>query len=300
MFYYTAYSLNIASEILLPGFLKREGGRTNVTVSKVDSALSTDYQSSRIIADRVGKDTIIYTCPYGGLKYEIRYGKEVIVRSGKKNQSDLVRLPLYGFAIATILHQNNYFVLHASAVEIQGKAVVVIGGKAQGKSTLITALVNRGHRLISDDVTALTVRAGKIVALPGIPCIKVWPDTLLSLGIDPQKHPQLYTDSIKRNYFVVAGAYCQSERELGAILVLDHDELLELHTLGAIEKMLWLSGGWYCARFQDTFTSKEKRRMFAICSYFARRVKMAKLKRPSDLDLLGRTCDLVQSYITAD
>jgi hypothetical protein len=44
--------------------------------------------------------------------------------------------------------------LHASVVDVDGRAVAFLGASRQGKSTLAAALARRGHTLLSDDCCA--------------------------------------------------------------------------------------------------------------------------------------------------
>ena len=45
--------------------------------------------------------------------------------------------------------------IQATSVELNGRAYVIIGESAAGKSTLALALINRGAKLIADDVTEI-------------------------------------------------------------------------------------------------------------------------------------------------
>lgn len=54
--------------------------------------------------------------------------------------------------------------VHATAVEIDGAAVLLRGPSASGKSDLALRLIDRGGRLVADDRTALTLRDGCVEA----------------------------------------------------------------------------------------------------------------------------------------
>ena len=69
------------------------------------------------------------------------------------------------------------FCLHASAVSIEGQAVAFIASSTGGKSTLLGHFAQAGHEIITDDVLPLTLDETGIVAHPGFPRIKMWPDT---------------------------------------------------------------------------------------------------------------------------
>ena len=53
--------------------------------------------------------------------------------------------------------QRKVLPLHGSAIAINGKAYAIIGDSGAGKSTLALAFLNRGYRLLTDDVIAVSL-----------------------------------------------------------------------------------------------------------------------------------------------
>jgi hypothetical protein len=58
-------------------------------------------------------------------------------------------------------------VLHASAVALAGRAIAFLGPSGAGKTTLAAHLLARGGRLLTDDVLAVTVAGGAVMAHRG-------------------------------------------------------------------------------------------------------------------------------------
>lgn len=58
------------------------------------------------------------------------------------------------------------FVMQASAVAIDGRALLIEGPPGSGKSSLALALIDRGAGLIGDDAVTLTVEGGRLMASP--------------------------------------------------------------------------------------------------------------------------------------
>lgn len=56
--------------------------------------------------------------------------------------------------------------VHATAVAIGGRAVLLMGPSGSGKSDLALRLIDRGAALISDDYTVLTPTGGVLLAAP--------------------------------------------------------------------------------------------------------------------------------------
>jgi HprK-related kinase A len=60
---------------------------------------------------------------------------------------------------------NSYLIVHAGVVARDGRALVLCGEPGAGKSTLCAALVARGWRLMSDELTLFDPHSGLISAL---------------------------------------------------------------------------------------------------------------------------------------
>lgn len=54
--------------------------------------------------------------------------------------------------------------VHATCVEIDGTAVLLMGPPGSGKSDLALRLIDSGARLVSDDYTELSEKEGRLVA----------------------------------------------------------------------------------------------------------------------------------------
>ncbi len=61
---------------------------------------------------------------------------------------------------------NSYLIIHAAVIEKDGRAAILPAPPGSGKSTLCAALINRGWRLLSDELTLVRIQDGQIVALP--------------------------------------------------------------------------------------------------------------------------------------
>ena len=79
----------------------------------------------------------------------------------------LVSVLASGTLLAVRLLIDGELVLHASAVDVGGRAVAFCGAPGMGKSTLATLLSQAGMPLVTDDVLRVTFPAGGATAWPG-------------------------------------------------------------------------------------------------------------------------------------
>jgi len=63
-------------------------------------------------------------------------------------------------------HCHQYLIFHAAVVEKSGRALILPAPPGSGKSTLCAGLVNRGWRLLSDELTLIEIASGRVVPLP--------------------------------------------------------------------------------------------------------------------------------------
>ncbi|HWI03248.1 MAG TPA: hypothetical protein VNT52_05385, partial [Acidimicrobiales bacterium] len=105
-------------------------------------------------------DVLVAASPEGG--YVVKYpewfvavvgpqGREIVVFE-EDRWSGLSR-SLFATVVPLALAATGRVAFHASAVDVDGAAVVIVGEGGAGKSTLATALCLEGGRLIADDIT---------------------------------------------------------------------------------------------------------------------------------------------------
>ncbi|MDP9055460.1 MAG: hypothetical protein M3N93_14345 [Acidobacteriota bacterium] len=166
MFRYTAYGLSIHSDLefanLPPGS------------ELIDVAIRFGH-----VPDRHPMATLREEIAHhakGGW-FHIREGREIVLDPPAGADPDLLRVLLLGRMMAFLLRQRGWLSLHASGVELAGKAVLFIGRSGSGKSTLAAACHARGHRVITDDVAAVRLNTdGKCVVQPAGPRIRLLDD----------------------------------------------------------------------------------------------------------------------------
>ena len=75
--------------------------------------------------------------------------------------------------------------LHASVVDVDGRAVAFLGATRQGKSTLAAALARRGYAVLSDDCCVLCRTATGFDVAPTYPGLRLFPESIDGLFDEP-------------------------------------------------------------------------------------------------------------------
>lgn len=254
MYCYQTFGLTIQTALALPELFPSENPHA-VGKAQADVTIHFGKISNLPTAVR-GASRYVWPAPEGIYlgwddvgAFLIRDGCEIIIDPSPGVEESLLRLFILGTALAMLLHQRGEtVVLHASAVVAAGQAVAFVGAKGFGKSTVAAALHARGHDLLSDDILAVNLRQDKPLALPGFPQLKLWPDSLGSLGYDAGLLPRLRPELEKRSQRLSAG-FTYAPAPLKCIFVLDVGSEPTVESLQSWEALTALMPHWYGTRF---------------------------------------------------
>lgn len=152
-----------------------------------------------------------------------------------------VAILLAGLVVSVLLGLGGHFVLHASAVEVGGKAMAFAGASGAGKSTLAALLCAAGARLVTDDVLRVG-REPRPVCVGGAPQLRLRPGSDWALG---EYAAALPSDSTVDLRTAVTPAPTRAPRVPLSLIVLPRVtreaaavELLPLTGAGALARMV--------------------------------------------------------------
>jgi hypothetical protein len=103
-------------------------------------------------------------------------GRQIICRRATRCSVESFQVYMLGQALSFALVQQRFEPLHATVVATDDHAVAFVGGHAFGKSTLAACFLDGGCRLLTDDLLMLQETPGGVLAYPGPPRIKVFPN----------------------------------------------------------------------------------------------------------------------------
>lgn len=121
------------------------------------------------------------------------------LKEGGKVQN--LRTYILGFGMSMIAHQRGILSIHCSAVADKDGAVLIAGESGAGKSTLTTAFLERGYRLMADDMAFVQTVDKKVsYAYPAFPFQKLCRNVAVEKGYNLEE--LIYINEDKDKFLV--------------------------------------------------------------------------------------------------
>lgn len=165
--------------------------------------------------------------------------REVVVFPEADVEDNLLGLWLAGQVSVFILNQLGVPTLHASAAATKDGAVAFLGPKGRGKSTMAAAFMRRGATIITDDVLPLRVDDQGVLALPSLPIMKLWQQTVTGTLELEEELPNLLASYEKKLLRLDARfAFATSSCRLRAFFMLDRYDPVVANRTAVISRRL--------------------------------------------------------------
>jgi len=166
--------------------------------------------------------------------------------------------------------EERYNVLHAGAVDIEGKSVLFVAKSFGGKSTMTDFFIQKGHKMISDDKVACLEDKGNFFALPSYPYHRPY-RTLEDLGYAVKNMATLVKP--------IHGIYELKKSE--------PDSMIEIIELKGIQKFKTLrSSNEFNLSFLKTI-------QFAFFFRFSKKIAIYQVSVPWDLERLSEVYETI-------
>jgi len=208
------FGLRASIETCLPGIQRQ-------TTSEPDIRICEGAAPAQTTAGDDAIPEVTLAWPDVGT-FEVRSGTEIRYSLEPDADPVIVRNLVLGTCFGVALGQRGFTILHGSVVDVDGEAVAFVGHQRAGKSTTAAALLARGHRLLSDDITAIRFEDGRPVAVPGFPYFKLDPDNFDTgtLPAEPMEQPETGRGKL---YYQLTGEFSTDPVPLSTISLLDPD-----------------------------------------------------------------------------
>jgi hypothetical protein len=223
-YHYRVYGLALRSELAIDGLLPRAAPpHIDCEIVRGEVAPLADVLDVSWLEEegepgvRVTRGGGAYALAYrDGTRFRVE--PRTITASWTTTAADMATY-LLGPVLALVLRLRGTLALHASAVVIDGEALLFAGSGGAGKSTTAAAFLHAGASLLTDDVAAIAVRDGGPHVEAGHARVRLWDDSAAGLYGSADALP-LLTPTWEKRFVDASQSFGDDAVPLRAIVVL--------------------------------------------------------------------------------
>jgi hypothetical protein len=314
-FFYSIYGLNIKSSKKIAVLTEAKIEKVNLYVTWIATTdtiaheklawapiLTRELELRKQItfygAEGVGGQflKICFRTDYGGLSFILNSQKSelYIQHTDKEPDADLDSF-FVGTILGCVLRLKGELCLHASAININGKAVLLAGDKRSGKSTTAAAFAKMGYKVLSDDIAVVRINNGRFYVEPGYPKIRLRPKSLEELHPNAAEHfPDVFTTRDSR-YADIKNSFQPYALPLGAIYLMSGSD--DKVKIPSVKPVL---GGGMIRLHKNTFASyiitpDMRKNEFEVIGKLISAIPLRTLHFERDVKLVNLQCEVVIS-----
>lgn len=300
--YYDAFGLSIASDFPLPELRASEPVR-DPDLSIIDRPIGCAIppREQGVLMDYTAANGVVMAWPEVA-GFRIVDEATIWVEKPASTSDRMLAFPLLGPVMAWLLNSRKLYVLHASAVRVNGRTIAFLGDKLAGKSTTAAAFIRAGHSLVTDDLLAISVDAGgghkgAPLCYPAFPQVKLEETAASAISIAGADAQPLVMEGFAKRQHKLAGM-TSAPSSIDCLVKLERGGtapvLTPFNIPQSIEAVTRFS---YMPRFAKAPWSKaEKSRHFSQCVTIADSALVGSLMVPDDLTRL----DEMVEYVTGE
>jgi hypothetical protein len=215
---YRAAGLLLRSDIVLPGLIAGGPHELPADVTIRHAPVDPRLEGATVSGPtwQMADDRFLLRIP-DIARFLLTGGRDIAFDMENGAATENAAIFLVGTVFGILLHQRRRIVLHASAVCVNGKAVLFCGRAGAGKSTLVAALMQRGYAAVSDDLCGVELNPAPM-AHPDGRCLKLWAETVGKLDLSALQGVAVRPGV--RKYYVEPSAACRDAVPVGAVYML--------------------------------------------------------------------------------
>lgn len=291
MKHYSAYGLQIESELSLPALLPGTNQASDVQIryAPVPAELQNPRGQSSYFQASPG---IFLLKVLGVARILVRNGREILIERAPDCREDLLPLYLLGSAFGALLQQRELLVMHASSIQTEFGAALFVGPSGHGKSTLLGALVRRGYAMLSDDVTPIKLETGSTpLAFSAFPRMRLSPESALKLGYSLDTLARAH---FVEKYLVPVEHFCTQSLPVHAIytLKIHAAESIQIAPVKTSERFALVGANTYRYAFLEGLGLQQTH--FRSVAQVAKTVNINTIHRPASPFLLEQLVDALE------
>ncbi len=204
---------------------------------------------------------------------------------------------LLGPVLGLLLRLRGRVCMHAGGIVIRGGAFLFMGAEGAGKSTTTAALMQRGHRFLTDDIAPLHETPDGFIVQPGVPRIFLEPGSIRALDVTPGQ-AQRQSSTWDKSFLPCLTADPNWPNEgfpLKALYLLKRDDGRPLapvcRRLTGFTAMTAIIAQTYARRTLDAHQRADE---FEFVSRLLERTRVVEVHFPGGLDHLDDVCRAIE------
>lgn len=201
---YCLYGMSIVSDLAFPQLVKepeeyRLQHPDGCQIEIVKGKIQQDIQERTDVKYEFGDDFSWLVNDTAWIIVE--HGKRITYELKEGGRVDYLQSYLLGWGMSMLALQRGILAIHCSAVADEAGAILICGESGAGKSTVTTAFLEKGYRLMADDMAFVDVKGdGIAMASPAFPYQKLCRDAALAKGY--RMEDMIYIDEEKDKFLV--------------------------------------------------------------------------------------------------
>jgi hypothetical protein len=228
------HGIAVHADVILPGIARAQESEPDVVLELVDRlpapiAASTRYRAGarndvgarvEVVDDVRGHTAFRYGDGTAfDVDHRVRPARVRAAIAAGQTLEDLT-VYLYGPVLGFLLRTWGRLAMHASCVRVDDGAVLLAGAAGAGKSTTAAALATRGHAVLSDDLTALSLDDDAPLAWPAFDHLRLWPASAPLVLDEAMQLERITPTWDKRRFPLADAAFAEAPCPVRAIVVL--------------------------------------------------------------------------------
>lgn len=292
------FGWRLRSELPLPDLLPWTGAAADdrppdvwVTIGPVP-----DLEDARPLgpAIRIADDGKVRVEVPGVATYLITGDSQVTVAPALPVDAPDIRIFMLTTVLAVLCYRRGFIPLHAAAVAVEGRALLLAGESGLGKSTLAATLAARGYPLLTDDLCALDCAdPARPMIRPAYPRLRLWQDTANHLSIPTDGLEQCRTQLRKFILPVAETAFHAAPLPPAHLVVLRRAHLPSAAGVARLTGMRVLTRRDMVHRWRLGEALGHGPATFTALGHLARAIPVTEITRIDDLDGLPALADSV-------
>lgn len=292
MYRYIAYGFIVESDLKFAE-LETANGIVDVIIQQKNIETPDAWLENRGVRTLVSSTSIIVGIS-DIVNFEIVDGKYIYYQPKLKFHEGKARLYMLGIAFSAIIHQRGLLPLHASALEKNGKAILICGESGAGKSTTAAALLKHGFTLLSDDISLVRINDQKMEVVAGFPHMKLWPESVELLDMDMGDMSEFAPDIVKKGLRLQHSSQHESVEIIALCYLSVKEGVVQTSVVQGVDKVKLLIDNTFRLRFVND--TGQHQAYFNTTSKLASSVNMLSISRPANANSLIELSSILNNF----